>query len=394
MRTARRYIAREIYRSTLVVLVALVGLFMFFALIEGLDKVGKRLTLLDLFYLQLLDLPNHLYELLPIGLLIGTVLALAGLAQRNELTILRASGVSGLRLLGALWLIAVPLMLAALILSEYITPAAELQGSESRLMLLGRTDGGRMASGYWFKENDDQGHPRIINIRRLEGRGQVSGIELYEFGDHNTMRARIRARQGQFTGDRLRLQDLDVLQILPRSASALDEATAPASPLTTRSLQAEREIRTTLTPERLIARVLTPERMAISDLLDYIDYLEKNQLQSDRQEIALWRKLAYPFTLLVMVTIATPIAFIQSRRGGVGPKVFAGILIGVLFFMINQLALNAGMLGNWPPWATALVPDLFALAAALAILLGMENRHSLALWWRNHRLRPQLRPTP
>ena len=56
MRTARQYLAREIYRSTTVVLVALVGLFMFFALIEGLDKVGDRLSLLNLFYLQALDL--------------------------------------------------------------------------------------------------------------------------------------------------------------------------------------------------------------------------------------------------------------------------------------------------------------------------------------------------
>lgn len=388
MRTARRYIAREVYRSTLVVLLALVGLFMFFALIEGLDKVGKHLTLVQLITLQLFDLPNHLYELLPIGLLIGAVLALAGLAQRNELTILRASGVSGLRLLAALWLITLPLMAGAWVLSEYITPAAEMHGSEARLSLLGRTDGGRMASGYWFKENDAQGYPRIINIHRLEGRGRAQGVELYEFGPGNTLRARVKAASGQFVDGRLILQDLHTLQILPNSATALADAQAPAVPMATQTQQASREIVTTLTPERLMARVLTPERMAITDLLDYIHYLEKNHLQSDRQEIALWRKIAYPFTLLVMVTIATPVGFMHSRRGGVGPKVFAGIILGVLFFMANQLALNAGMLGNWPPWATALVPNLLALVCGLAVLLGMEYRHWLWLSWRDRHLVP------
>src|SRR3546814_3323309 len=89
MPTARRYLAREIYRSSAVVLMALIGLFTFFALIEELDSVGTKFTLLNLFYMQALALPTRLYDLLPIGLLIGAILALAGLAQRNELVILR-----------------------------------------------------------------------------------------------------------------------------------------------------------------------------------------------------------------------------------------------------------------------------------------------------------------
>ncbi len=386
MRTARRYIAREIYRSTAVVLVALVGLFMFFALIEGLDKVGQRLTLLNLFYLQALDVPNHLYELLPIGLLIGAVLALAGLAQRNELTILRASGVSGMRLLGALWLITIPLVMGAFILSEFITPAAELRGSESRLALLGRTDGGRLSSGYWFKEADDKGGTRIINIGQLTGKGRVDDVVLYEFAANNTLRDVVQAANGQFEQGRLVLRDLTETRIQPQSADALADARIPDKPISERVHLDERSIPTSLTPERLIARILTPERMAISDLVDYIRYLENNQLQTDRQEVALWRKIAYPFTLLVMVTIAAPIGFMQTRRGGVGIKVFAGIILGVGFFMLNQLALNAGMLGDWPPWATALVPSLAGQALALLALLGMEHRHPLSLWLRQRKL--------
>src|SRR3546814_4514374 len=88
------------------------------------------------------------------------------------------------------------------------------------------------------------------------------------------------------------------------------------------------------------------------------DPLNNNHLQTERQVVALWRKMAYPFTLLVMITIAAPIGFMQTRRGGVGSKVFIGILLGVGFFMLNQLALNVGMLSKWAPWVTALVPNL------------------------------------
>ena len=99
MSTARRYLAREIYRSTAVVVIALIGLFTFFTLVDELDTVGEKFPLTALFYLQMLSLPTRLYDLLPIGLLIGAILALAGLAHRNELVIFRVSGVSGMGLL-------------------------------------------------------------------------------------------------------------------------------------------------------------------------------------------------------------------------------------------------------------------------------------------------------
>ena len=105
MRTARRYLAREIYRSCAVVLMALLGLFTFFALVDDLDNVGDKFSMMALLYMQALAIPTRLYDLLPIGLLIGAILALAGLAQRNELVILRVSGVSGMRLLRMLWIL-------------------------------------------------------------------------------------------------------------------------------------------------------------------------------------------------------------------------------------------------------------------------------------------------
>lgn len=113
-------------------------------------------------------------------------------------------------------------------------------------------------------------------------------------------------------------------------------------------------------------------------LQDYIEYLNRNQLQADRQIVAMWRKLAYPFTLLVMLTIAAPISFMQTRRGGVGAKVFFGILLGTGFFMINQLALNVSLLYQWSPVVTALLPNICAMILALTAVFTMENRNAIA----------------
>jgi len=378
MRTARRYLAREIYRSCTVVLLALIGLFTFFALVDDLDNLGGKFTIWALFYIQALALPTRLYDLLPIGLLIGAILALAGLAQRNELVILRVSGVSGMRLLGMLWIVTIPAVIGATMLSEWVTPAAEIKGGEANLTYRGKAGNGRLESGYWFKEPTKDGGSRTINILTLGGSGAVGGITLYEFRKDQELIALSKADRGVFSNGDLVMENVVENRIAPDAVDALDKADPPKDAILQVIKMPRRVLDTTLTPERLLARVLTPERMSVVTLLDYIDYLRHNNLQYDRQVVALWRKAVYPFTLLVMMTIAAPVAFMQTRRGGVGAKVFIGILVGVAFFMCNQLALNVGMLSHWPPWLTALGPNAIALLLAFGALTMMEYRHAIS----------------
>lgn len=377
MRTARRYLASEIYRSSAVVLLALLGLFTFFALIEELDKVGSKFSLLSLFYIQLLELPTRLYDLLPIGLLIGAILALASLAQRNELVILRVSGLSGLRMMLMLWVVTLPMVIGAFFLSEYLTPAAEIKASEQGMALLGRSGGGRLDSGYWFKENTPEGGMRIINISQLQGNGRVSEITLYDFLPGEKLSFIAQSPNGQFSNNSLVLNDVTETRLDTNALQALKDAQAPEQALVQVEKRDALTLSTSLSAERLMARVLTPERMSILDLIDYIHYLDANKLQTKRQVVALWRKVAYPFTLLVMITIATPIALMQTRHGGVSTKVFGGILLGVGFFMVNQLALNVAMLSSLPAWVTAVMPNIIAMLLAIMALLHMENSHRL-----------------
>jgi lipopolysaccharide export system permease protein len=268
-------------------------------------------------------------------------------------------------------------MIGASLLSEFVTPAAEIKSGEASLMFRGKASGTRMDSGYWFKEPTRDGGTRIINIAKLLADGNVEGVTLYEFKPGLQLTTMSTAATGAFTRDKLVLKNVVETHIDDRAAQALADAKPPRTPPASVTKLPQRELDTTLSPERLLARVLTPERMSLNTLLDYIDYLHHNQLDAGRQVVALWRKVSYPFTLLVMITIAAPIGFMQTRRGGVGSKVFIGILLGVGFFMLNQLALNVGMLSNWAPWVTALVPNLAVLALALGTLIFMENQHQV-----------------
>ncbi|NLJ51584.1 MAG: LPS export ABC transporter permease LptG [Alcaligenaceae bacterium] len=375
MKTARRYIASEIYRSTIAVTLVLVGLFMFFEMIDNLDNIDERFTFGALLGMQALQIPTRMYDLLPISLLIGAIIALAGLAQRNELVVLRVSGVSSLKLLSMLWLATIPIMIFALLLSEGVTPYAESKTGQLNLQLLGKSSGARMNSGYWFREPAGDGELRVINITRISSESEVENIRVYNFDANGKFKELLLAQKGTFQNNELQLTDLRLIHSDFDLEAALSDPDAPMEPLSTSTSLDRYVIDTSLTQERLLASELQPDRMSIIGLLDYIQYLDENHLQSNRQVVALWRKGVYPFTLLVMITLAAPISFMQTRKGGAGLKIFGGILLGVIFFMINQLALNIGMLNNLPPWLTALAPNTIALAIATLALYLIEKKN-------------------
>ena len=108
MKTIRRLIYGEVLASIALVALGFLALFFFFDLIDELQYLGKNKGLPTanglyqirhaLLYVALL-VPNHLYELLPISVLIGTIFVMARLAQSSEYTILRTSGLDPWRAL-------------------------------------------------------------------------------------------------------------------------------------------------------------------------------------------------------------------------------------------------------------------------------------------------------
>ena len=88
-----RYVSREIYAAVALVLLAFLGLFAFFDLVNELDEVGKNGYALHhaAIYVAMI-MPGRVYELMPIAVLIGTIYAMARLAQSSEFTILRTGG--------------------------------------------------------------------------------------------------------------------------------------------------------------------------------------------------------------------------------------------------------------------------------------------------------------
>ena len=129
-----------------------------------------------------------------------------------------------------------------------------------------------------------------------------------------------------------------------------------------------------LNPDILAVLMVVPERMSLSNLYSYIQHLAENRQKTDRYEIAIWKKLTYPLAVLVMMVLALPFAYLHDRMGAVSIKVFAGIMLGIGFQLLNGLFANLGVINGWPPLAAAITPSVLFLLAAAAMIGWVERR--------------------
>ena len=122
---------------------------------------------------------------------------------------------------------------------------------------------------------------------------------------------------------------------------------------------------TEITQEMVSVALLKPERMGTIDLFNYIRHLDANGQTSQRYEIEFWKKVFYPLSCLVMVILALPFAYLHFRSGGIAGYVFAGVMIGISFFLLNNVFGYVGNLRNWQPWIAAATPGLLYMAISL-----------------------------
>jgi lipopolysaccharide export system permease protein len=375
-----RYLSREIFQATAVVLVGFLGLFGFFDLFEELENIGRgNYRLVDALTRVVLATPSHIYELMPIAVLIGAIWALAMFAQHAEFTAMRAAGLGRMRALRELLALGFLCVGITALFGEVLAPPAERLAQSLRLSAMGATVSAEFRSGVWVKDTtrDDAGELeriRFVNVAQVRPDATLSDLRVYEFDPQFRLRGLLLAAQGRYTSDgQWLLTDVVETQLEPEATARLTDA------LETRVAQASRlkidqKIwNSGLDPSIVSVLLVQPERMSAIDLFHYVQHLRDNRQQVSRYEIALWKKIIYPFAALVMLALALPFGYLQTRSGGIALKVFSGIMLGVAFHFLNGLASHLGLLNTWPAWIAALVPSALALALALSLLAWVDR---------------------
>ena len=358
MRTLRRLIYRDIISSISFVAIAFLALFSFFDLLDEMGNVGRSVggvtyTVWHALFSVALGLPKHLYELLPIAVLIGSIFVMARFAQSSEFTIMRTSGLGPWLALRTMLTLGAGFVVLTVAVGDYLAPAAERLGMVVKARYLGQvsTTG---STGAWLKEKNE-GHTLAVNVRAVNAEGALTGVRIFEFDAQGRMVLQIHADSGQVS------EVDDLWQLNNASKTTFNYGSNEPS---THNTQLQRETTaqlswpTRITSEMLVAAVHKPDRMPTLELLQFTQHLKSNDQSAQKYEIEFWRKVFYPLSCLVMVVLALPFAYLHFRSGGIAGYVFGGVMAGISFFLLNNVFGYAGNLQNWSPILTAAAPGV------------------------------------
>ncbi len=348
MKTLDRYIGVRFIQGFLLVIFILVSLFSFLELVAQLDDIGKgNYQLLDVFVYIGLTIPRRVLDMVPMAALLGSIIALGMLADNNELIVMQASGLSVQRICFSVLATGALLMLVTGILEEYVAPPMEQHARLSRSLAISDTGILLTKDGFWAR----QGHSFIHVGKTLSG-GIAVDLDVYEGDKEGGLRAFIHAREADIHNNkRWVLKDI--------RKKVIEEQRITTQNLPTMALESF------LSTEQVNILELPPDSLSPSDLYQYIQALRQRGQNAATYVLALWQKLAVPLTTGAMVLLALPFVFGPPRGTTIGLRITVGAMVGIGFYLANQIIGYMGLLLELHPAITTLVPVAAILWIAL-----------------------------
>jgi lipopolysaccharide export system permease protein len=351
MRTIRRLFYGEVVMAVALVTLGFITLFFFFDFVEELQSVGRNSALgykipQALIYVALMA-PSHVYELLPITVLIGTIFVMARLAQSSEFTILRTSGLGPWRALRTLLFLGVGFVVFTFAIGDYVAPLADKTAQLLKAQFQGKVTVGK--TGAWLKERQSYAH-YAVNVGALAPDASMRDVRIFEFDNKGFLVSMTQGKSARFGDhDDWLLDQVDRTEFTDTDANA-----SRAQRMVTDSFRWPTQI----SAEMVAAAVLRPERMGTIDLFQYMRHLDANGQSAQKYEIQFWKKVFYPLSCLVMVVLALPFAYLHFRSGSIATYVFGGVMAGISFVLLNNVLGDLGTMQGWQPWFTAALPGL------------------------------------
>jgi lipopolysaccharide export system permease protein len=342
-----RYLARAILAYTGMVLAVLVTLTSLFTFISQQDDIGVgSYDVRDAFVFTLLSMPQQIFELLPIAALIGGILGLGGLARDSELTVMRAAGVSPLRLGASAAMAGVVVLAVMWTIGEYAAPPADQYARQLKVFSKFSEFNAAGSRSSWSKDG-----PLMVNIRQQTAGNMFGGLFVFELGPDRDVRRIVRAdRATDLGGNRWRLDNYAETRFLPGRAEAERDAA--------------REVEANLNRDFVGLAVVSPDALPVRGLREYVDHLRRNGLESRAYEVALWARIARTASSVLVCVLAVPFALGPLRSSGAGARTVAGILLGVLYFLVNRTLENSAQVYDLDPLLAAWAPTLLLAAIA------------------------------
>jgi len=350
-----RYIARSVLFSTAMVLLVLLGLLTAIQMFDGINQIGRgQYTVSTMLTLVALQLPSRIYEVFPIAALIGATTGLSLLALNYELIAIRAGGVSLNRIILSVLKVSAVFVIIAIALGELVVPITGDLAERTRAEAL-NSGLQRKQAGIWFRDDAD-----FISIEEVLPDLTLRNIRIYRFDNNGRLVMQRQVSQARVQDGKWVLNDI--------------QSTYLGENQLRRTKQESEQWRTKLTPELVGVFTVHPQFMPSWSLYRYIGHLQKNQQDTTHYRQVLWSKILVPVSTVIMLLLAVPFVFGQIRSGGLGQRVFIGIMLGLFYGLMQGQLGYYGIIGyigafyGFPPVVSAALPGAIFLMLAIFLI--------------------------
>lgn len=338
-------------------LLAFTMLFAVFNVLGLIGQVGKGdFNVLSMLIYIVFLVPNYIYLLMPLAILIGVMLAMLSLVNYSEYAIIRTSGISLRKVMFILLSYGFIFALITFVLGELVAPVANNYAQIYKKTKTHEVVSTQLHSGIWSKDGEDT----FVNIKQIMPDSTILGVNILKYDHKLRLQEYITAEEGRYDSSKK-------VWVLPK-VIGYDYTGMNI----TRFEISNYYWKTTIEPKYFSVLVIAPEDMAALGLLKYMTHLNLNHQSTQRYNIAFWGKLMYPISCISMSLIA--LAFIPNNRRNInlGAKLFLGILIGISFFFATRLIGFLALLFHWNAILTAIAPTLLLFVAGWYFVLKKE----------------------
>lgn len=346
-----RYISGQVIGAILLVLMVIISLDFIGTLVEELSEIENDYTFFEALYYLTLMVPGKIRMWLPFAAMVGCLVGLGSLANNSELTVVRAAGVSTANV--ALIVFAPTLVLIALafVLNEFIAPPAEKMAQARKELKQSGETSFSYKTGVWTKEGQSYMH-----FNTVQPGGVLHGVAIYQFDDDRVLQQTLFAQKANFDVDS---ESWELTKVI---TTTLHETRTESKQHTSLPWDTE------LTPELLEMVTLDAQQLSSAALLEYADYREAQGLDARYYRLEFWRKIFQPLSILSLVLVAISFVFGPLREVTMGYRVFAGVIVGIVFWTLQELLGPASLVYHIPQWIAVSLPIVLSTLFGVALL--------------------------
>jgi lipopolysaccharide export system permease protein len=180
----------------------------------------------------------------------------------------------------------------------------------------------------------------------------LSDVEIYSTDQHGKLRQLIQAEQATIIG-----VDTWLLKNVVRTR--LDGMSVNEDTL------AQLEWTGLLSAEQADILMLPLESLAPFELLRYIRHLQRNELDTHHLRVIFWTQMSIMIAVIAMGLLSLPMLAGSTRSISASQRIVSGGIVGIAFYLLQQLSGNMANLFGLLPSVTIMAPVVLLLAAAV-----------------------------